>query len=179
MLQILEEHTPELSRGASNRLANIGHRIGADVPFFLTGANAAYATGIGDHLTPIDLELNRAVLIIFDPAISVSTKDAYAGLGRAIQSGSPAAFSATLASSAADRVMSALASGDLKNDFEESVFRRHPRLLEIKTTLRERGATFALMSGSGSAVFGLFEEMALAAEAKRAFEREGVLAFLS
>ena len=60
----------------------------------------------------------------------------------------------------------------LGNDFEPEMFRRFPRLAEIKHSLYAHGASFALMSGSGSAIYGLFEDRDAAGDAKKHFEHE-------
>jgi 4-diphosphocytidyl-2-C-methyl-D-erythritol kinase len=170
ILQILNEIHPV----APKELSNIARSIGADVPFFLSNSKAALATGIGEVLTPIKFDLNGVVLIVYDPAIQVSTRDAYAGL--ALQEN-------PIVSNVAD-VLSGLESlddlnGNLRNDFEPSVFAKFPKLASIKQTLYDSGASVALMSGSGSAIFGIFNDYNIAHEAKSKFERENLLAFLS
>jgi 4-diphosphocytidyl-2-C-methyl-D-erythritol kinase len=169
MLNILSEHTSGLSAPI-----NLAASIGADVPFFLSGAKAALATGIGEKLTPIDFDLHAAVLIIVDPAIRVSTREAYAGLQLSTHP-----FATNLADLFKDLSGLNDLRGLLRNDFEPSIFQRHPKLASIKQSLLDRGADLALMSGSGSAIFGLFEDVATAEEAKQRFEAEGLLAFLS
>jgi 4-diphosphocytidyl-2-C-methyl-D-erythritol kinase len=66
----------------------------------------------------------------------------------------------------------------LRNDFESSVFARYRQLAAIKQQLYNRGASLALMSGSGSALFGLFERMEAAIEARNGFTDQGLIAFL-
>ena len=180
MLQILEEQTPGCGPGAIRKISDIGRRLGADIPFFLSGAHMAHATGIGETLTPIDLELGRSILILFDPKISVSTKDAYADLKRGIDPAHHAERPSLDAHAIAVATEQAVRSGTMTNDFEPSVFARHPRLLSMKQQLLQAGAKSALMTGSGAAMFGLFRDMTRALAARDHFaKQEGLLTFLS
>jgi 4-diphosphocytidyl-2-C-methyl-D-erythritol kinase len=169
ILQILNEGNAI----ADDELLRMAASTGADVPFFLSNTKAAVATGIGEVLTPIELDLNASVLIVFDPSIHISTKEAYAGLKLAKQ---PIAtnfgdlFNGTESLDDLD--------GVLRNDFEESIFAMHPKLALVKQQLYDHGASVALMSGSGSAVFGLFESEEVAASAKKEFSKHGMLAYL-
>ena len=121
-------------------------KFGADCAFFVK-ARPSFATGIGDILTPISLSLKGYTLLLVKPADFVSTAAAYAGV--------------TPKRPAAD-LREALARppkewrGVVVNDFEESVFPQFPRIAAIKQTLYDMGADYAAMSGSGSAVYGLF-----------------------
>ncbi len=176
MLKILSEYSPLASRrsGVLARREGVGGEVGADVPFFLSGAKAAIATGIGETLKPIDFDLNAAVLIILDPAIHVSTREAYAGVRL---SANPIATN--FSDLFSDRNDVSDLKRHIRNDFEPSIFHRYPKLAEIKQSLLDRGADLALMSGSGSAIFGLFQDFEKAEAAKQRFESEGLLAFLS
>ena len=170
MLQILNEEDAI----ADEEMLKIASSTGADVPFFVNNSKAAIASGIGELLTPIELELHASILIVFDPSIHVSTKEAYAGLQLAPQS----------IASNYEGLFKNIKSlddldGALRNDFEASIFAKHPKLARVKQQLYDRGASVALMSGSGSAVFGLFESEEMASDAKKAFVAEGLAAFLS
>ena len=121
-------------------------RIGADCPFFYH-ARPAYATGIGDELTPIDFDLAGWNLVLVKPRIHVSTREAYALVN-------PRASNESLLLSLARPVETW--KNTIKNDFEVSVFQRYPEIAAIKQTLYDMGAVYASMSGSGSSVFGLF-----------------------
>ena len=121
--------------------------LGADCPFFIYN-EPCYAEGIGDKLTPIDLDLKGTRIVLIKPEEGVSTKEAYSGITRHPE-----------------------VSGDIKrnlssftfhlssfvNDFEATVFPKHPIIAEIKKRLLDAGAYYASMSGSGSTVFGLFK----------------------
>lgn len=121
-------------------------RLGADCAFFIQ-ARPSFATGIGDQLQPINLSLKGWTLVLVKPDTFVSTREAYAGVV-------PQQPAVPLLEALSQPVETWRAV--VKNDFEESVFRAHPEITAIKETLYDMGATFALMSGSGSTVFGLF-----------------------
>ena len=121
-------------------------RLGADCAFFIQ-ARPSFATGIGDQLQPINVSLKGWTLVLVKPDTFVSTKEAYGGI-------TPRRPEVALTEALQRPVEEWRAV--MKNDFEESVFRAHPEIAAIKETLYDMGATFALMSGSGSTVFGLF-----------------------
>ena len=127
------------------QLAQEVRPLGADCPFFIYNT-PCYAEGIGDELSPIDLDLSGLRLIMIKPASGVSTKEAYSGI-------KPKGCS-DLCQVTQDRLkLFAVA----ENDFEETVFAVHPELAAIKKRLLDAGALYAAMSGSGSTIFGLFE----------------------
>ena len=115
------------------QLAQEVRSLGADCPFFIYNV-PCYAEGIGDVLTPIDLDLKGTRIIMIKPNEGVSTKEAYSG----IQPNS----------NPFDRKT---------NDFEATVFPKHPVIAHIKKRLLDAGAYYASMSGSGSTVFGFFK----------------------
>ena len=123
-------------------------RLGADCPFFVRG-RAAYAEGIGERLQPIDLSLSGWHLAVVRPPVAVSTKEAFSlVVPRRPQQ------------NCRDVVMQPVGTWreQLTNDFEQSVFAQYPVIGQVKQQLYDLGATYAAMSGSGSAVFGLFTE---------------------
>ena len=126
------------------------HRIahyGADCAFFIR-KRPVYATGTGDVFQPADISLKGVHLVLVKPEESVNTREAYSGI-------TPHA--------ADNDIRETLKNGfaiwrkELKNDFEPTVFALHPRIAAIKQTLYDMGAVYASMSGSGSALFGLFD----------------------
>ncbi len=119
---------------------------GADCAFFVR-QRAAYATGIGDRLSPIDLSLRGLAIILVKPPVSVSTREAYAGV-------SPQQPEVDLREALSRPVETWR--DCVINDFEASVFPKHPEIAAIKDTLYDMGALYAAMSGSGSTVYGLF-----------------------
>ena len=121
-------------------------RIGADCAFFIKNT-PAYATGIGNILSPTVCSISGYHLVLVKPDIHISTKEAYSLV-------TPAAAETPLTEIAALPVEEW--KGKMKNDFEKSVFANHPQMEKIKEELYNMGAVYASMSGSGSAFFGLF-----------------------
>ena len=141
-------------------LMNIAKQIGADVPFFLKGGTA-FATGIGEKLTPIELS-GEYYCVLVNPNIEISTKWAYKNYN----------FSLTKTKKIiklSQILQKNISLFDLrnyiKNDFEEVVFREFPVLGEVKNKLYQSGAFFTSMSGSGSTIFGLFKDILKANDA--------------
>ena len=130
---------------SKEQLAEEVRELGADCPFFIYNT-PCYAEGIGDKLSPIPLDLSGLRLVMIKPDCGVSTKEAYAGI-------KPKGCS-ELANMAQDRSNLFHVA---YNDFEDTVFVVHPEIGEIKQRLLDAGAVYAAMSGSGSTVFGLFE----------------------
>ena len=124
-------------------------KFGADCPFFIYNS-PCYAEGIGDKLSPISLDLSGLRLVMIKPNCGVSTKEAYAGIIRhpEVEGQIKTAF---LEGWSFDAMRPLLI-----NDFEQTVFPLHPEIAEIKQRLLHAGALYAAMSGSGSTVFGLF-----------------------
>lgn len=146
MLSLLNE---QFALGLSKQqLIGYAARLGADCAFFILN-EPAYAEGIGERLQPVDLRLQGMYLAVVRPDIPVSTKEAFS----LIKPQRPA-------KNCRDIVMQPVETWreELKNDFEQSVFALHPEIALIKQQLYEQGAVYAAMSGSGSAVFGLFRE---------------------
>lgn len=138
---------------SADELQGLAARLGADCPFFIRG-EAAYATGIGEILSPVPQKAGRDILsgywlALVKPAISVSTAEAYAG----VKVEKPAKNCRGIVGQDI-----ATWREELVNSFEESVYARHPRLREIKQMLYDMGAAYAQMSGSGSAHFGIFRQ---------------------
>lgn len=123
-------------------------RLGADCAFFVRNA-PAFATGIGNIFTPMpDFSLRGYQILLIKPDIFVSTRDAFA----LIRPHKPARPLMEIASLPVEEWRNA----GMCNDFEDSVFAKHPAIGEIKARLYDMGAVYASMSGSGSSVFGLF-----------------------
>jgi 4-diphosphocytidyl-2-C-methyl-D-erythritol kinase len=120
-------------------------RIGSDVPFFAFGGKAL-GTGRGEEIAPLDDDVGYALLVVVPP-VSIATREAYSWLTMAGKSNIISRFSAQPASGSED---------GLGNDFESVVFPRYPLLRTIRDEILETGATRAALSGTGSAVFGVF-----------------------
>lgn len=123
-------------------------RLGADCAFFVVG-RPAYAEGIGERLQPIELSLKGWWLAVVRPDIPVPTKEAFA----LVTPRRPEVNCREVV----DRPVEAWREL-LVNDFEQSVFAQHPEIGVVKQRLYELGAAYSAMSGSGSAVFGLFRK---------------------
>jgi 4-diphosphocytidyl-2-C-methyl-D-erythritol kinase len=135
-------------------LTLIGARLGADVPFFLTGGTAL-GTGLGTDVRPIN-EVTARHLLIVKPGSKVSTAEAYKSLN------APALTKADgdtiLSISCADEQFMDFHPDALHNDFEPVIFHLKPEIERAKNTLLRAGARLALLAGSGSSVFGVFED---------------------
>lgn len=149
MIRLLDERfrlnigIPEMERYAA--------KLGADCAFFIT-ADPSYAEGIGDVLMPVDVPgagLGGYYLAVVKPSVAVSTRDAYAAI-----------VPKTPAKCCRDIVRQPIETwkDELVNDFETPIFAMHPELAAIKQSLYDAGAVYAAMSGSGSALFGIFRE---------------------
>ncbi len=131
-------------------------RFGADVPFFMIGGRCK-ATGTGTTLSPL-LDGPKRHLIIITPNARVSTQKAYASLNAASLTTSESA--SILSSSLADLNSADSRQWPLRNDFERVIFEIEPEIGRAKNALLEAGARGALLAGSGSSVFGVFESEA-------------------
>ena len=151
------------------KLMELAAALGSDVPFFLLGGTAV-GLGRGTELYPLPDHPSLPALLI-TPGIHVSTPEAY----RALQRGSTTDVIPHIQEfqSLAWRLTSAPSSDwDCVNDFETVVFHQHPQLKSIKGKLQKLGARPALMSGSGSTVFGIFPNRDLRDRATGMFRRE-------
>ena len=143
---------------SASALLEIAGRLGADVPFFASGAGAALAWGRGERLVPIPDAPGLLVLLAL-PSLQIATAEAYEHLS-VPERVAPTA----LALDSLDRpeTLARLA----VNDFEASVFERHPELGKLREALHEAGALTARLSGSGAALFGLFTDREAADRAR-------------
>jgi len=131
----------------------IAQAVGSDVPFFLQGG-AAIGKSRGETLTYFDYSIPFQIVII-SPNIHVSTPTAYAELERDSSPRNMIDFKQILDKSKDNPT---LMKSMIFNDFEKPIFSKHPEIKEIKLKMYSEGAIFSLMSGSGSSVFGLFEQ---------------------
>ena len=139
---------------SDEQMAGYAAKLGADCAFFIF-SKPCYAEGIGEKLVPIDLNLSGWYIGVVRPDIPVPTKEAFSR----IHPHYPAKNCQDVVKQPVETWRE-----DLVNDFEESVFALHPELEAVKTKLYDMGATYAAMSGSGSALFGLFKEEPAALE---------------
>lgn len=151
-------------------LMELAAELGSDVPFFLLGGTAV-GLGRGTELYPLpDIRPQPALLIA--PGVHVSTAEAYAQLGRGSAFEPPARAINAFQPAAWRMAGSAASNWDHVNDFESVVFRLHPQLKSIKGKLLKLGARPALMSGSGSSLFGIFPSRELRDRAVESFRKE-------
>ena len=135
-------------------MMRLGAELGSDVPFFVSGAVRALAWGRGDRILPLSPLDVREVLVVV-PAEPIATEWAYGVLAAHRKSrGTPSALGALRVSAGAGWPE---VESHARNDFEEALFPLRPDLSRAKAALEEAGARPALLSGSGSAVFGVFE----------------------
>ncbi len=155
-----------------NELHTLAARLGSDVPFFL-GADAAYATGRGEILTPlVDPATHQPylfpfALVVVVPPVAVSTPEAY----RLVQPNDHPR----------PDLRNVVCSNDLDcwnqelgNDFEAPILAQYPAIANAKQLLLDAGAGYACMSGSGSAVFGVFIHEATARQAAETAQDAGL-----
>jgi 4-diphosphocytidyl-2-C-methyl-D-erythritol kinase len=150
----------------NQQMIDYAARLGADCPFFVLN-RPVYAEGIGERMQPIHLDLSSWVLAIVRPNIPVSTKEAFSY----IHPKRPAKNCREIVAQPVETWRD-----ELTNDFEPSVFQIHPEIGQIKDDLYQMGAVYAAMSGSGSALFGLFRKsMDLSSHFKGMFTEEVML----
>lgn len=146
MIKVLNE---KFRLGLSiEEMESYASRLGADCAFFIQN-QPVFATGIGNVFERIRLSLANYRLVLVKPDISVSTKEAYAH----IRPKRPEVSLKEIAQQPVETWASCM-----KNDFEDSVFQLYPEIAAIKDKMYDLGAVYASMSGSGSAVFGIFKE---------------------
>lgn len=131
-------------------LQELGQEIGADVPFFIKGGTQL-GEGIGEKLLPINVKLDFSFLLVISP-VFISTEWAYGELKKVLENNVEKANFADLFRR--DIIPFEL----FQNEFERIVIPAHPEIGKIKDALINNGAQYASLSGSGSTVFGMFDE---------------------
>ena len=158
---------------SGRELISLGGRIGADVPFFCSGAATALAWGRGDRLLRCPSPPRRPVVLAI-PRERVSTATAYRETSKRLRLPAPPSLLAEpspLAGAAAGPERWGALAALQWNDFEQAVFARIPGLAEVRAALADEGASIARLTGSGSAVFGIFREPDEADSAARRVRR--------
>ena len=135
---------------SADKLSKLAMKIGADVPFFIRGGTQL-GEGIGEILTPINVQLDFTFLLVIPP-VFISTEWAYNELKNVLEDRVEKANFADLFKR--DEIPFEL----FQNDFERIVIPAHPEIGEIKDSLLNNRARYASLSGSGSTVFGMFDE---------------------
>ncbi len=134
-------------RLTNQQLLKYALNLGSDCPFFILN-QPCLGTGRGEILEPIPLNLAGYKIVLVNPGIHLSTREAFSKL-------TPAVPAKTIKEIVGQPIETW--KNELLNDFEKPVFAVHPSIAKIKATLYSYGAVYAAMSGSGSTVFGLFK----------------------
>ncbi len=164
-------------------LATLAASLGADVPYFLLHGRhgvPALATGIGESLRPVQVDLDGYWLVLVCPPVHVSTPWAYGAWDRlhpqkTCSDGSRAILTATNQEASNPFCPE---TAELGNDFEAAVFPAFPELARVKDELLDKSAAHAVMSGSGAAIFALYREAEAAKNAQAAFEGRSMPAYV-
>jgi 4-diphosphocytidyl-2-C-methyl-D-erythritol kinase len=131
---------------AVSELEALAAQLGSDCPFFVT-PEPKHITGRGEYLSPVDVELKEKYIKVVFPQIHISTHDAFQGV---------TPYERELTTAQLIREPLATWQENLRNDFETSLFPRFPLLEKIKQQLISEGAQYASLTGSGSALYGIF-----------------------
>lgn len=131
---------------STEKLLEYALQPGSDCPFFIIN-KPCFATGRGEELDQVDVDLSAHKIVIVNPGIHVSTKEAFAALTPSVPHKSIRQIIQQPIETWKD---------ELVNDFERTVFATHPIVGNLKQQLYDAGARYASMSGSGSTVFGIF-----------------------
>jgi 4-diphosphocytidyl-2-C-methyl-D-erythritol kinase len=134
-------------RLTASQMTERAGRLGSDCAFFIEG-KPVFASGKGDQLQPAEMNLSGYTVVILVPPVQISTAEAY----KLVEAKKPSENIRTVLS-ASPREWKDL----LVNDFEGPVFRQFPEIRKLKEKLYNDGALYASMTGSGSAVYGLFD----------------------
>jgi len=155
LIKLLNEHFD--LKLSSVQMMNYARKVGADCAFFIENT-PVFASGIGDEFSPVKLDLTPYHIVLVKPAIHISTAEAFSGIitnqrGRNLK----------------DCILQPVNTWKetILNDFEFSIFEKYPAIALIKEELYHAGAIYASMSGSGSCVFGIFEESVLLPELEK------------
>lgn len=133
---------------SKEELESYALKLGADCPFFIDNT-PKYVEGIGEKMRSINLDLSSYKFVLKNPQIQISTSDAYSKIKPKISlKNLPNLISLPINQW----------KSKIKNDFEESIFKRNPILAVLKKQLYKDGAIYASMSGSGSMIYGIFKK---------------------
>jgi 4-diphosphocytidyl-2-C-methyl-D-erythritol kinase len=149
---------------SSSQIGKLAEQLGSDVPYFTNyGLKPAYAERKGEKLAPLpEFKINYPILVVY-PGIHVSTRWAYSKIKN---QKSKIKKLKNIKQFIPDELKL------FKNDFEEVVLKKYPVIKQIKDKMYECGALFSSMTGSGSAVYGIFEDLKGLEKCKRHFDRK-------
>jgi 4-diphosphocytidyl-2-C-methyl-D-erythritol kinase len=128
-------------------MEDYARQLGADCAFFVQN-KPVFASKRGDQFESIELDLSKYYTVLVMPPVHVSTGEAYRG----VKPGRPAKSLKELIALPLEEWKT-----EIKNDFEDSVFKNHSLIRGVKAALYEAGALYASMSGSGASVYGIFK----------------------
>ena len=133
---------------STDQLINYALQLGSDCPFFIIN-KPCFATGRGEILEPITIDLSSYKFVIVNPRIHINTASAFSGISPSLP-----------LKPVKEIIQQPLETwkNELINDFEKTVFSKQPEIGNIKNKLYDSGAFYASMSGSGSTVYGIFEK---------------------
>ena len=151
-------------------LSTIALELGSDVPFFLYG-KPAIGRSRGEILEAIDFKITYPILLVY-PNIHISTKEAFQN--HVLQSGQKK----SLSQSDFNPIDFSYHRLHIINDFEQEILKKYPVISDIKDLLYRKGALFSLMSGTGSTVYGIFNNVDEALMAEKSLN-ENYFVFLS
>ncbi|MDE5924393.1 MAG: 4-(cytidine 5'-diphospho)-2-C-methyl-D-erythritol kinase [Muribaculaceae bacterium] len=137
-----------LPKVSDDQLRELALKVGADCPMFVANM-PAYGEGIGEKLAEVDSFLKGMWLVVVKPSLHISTAEAFAG----VTPRRPVRQLRELIQEPLYKWRD-----HITNDFEDSLFPRHPELAELKSRLYEEGADYASLTGSGAALYGIFTE---------------------
>ena len=132
---------------SNDKLLQYAEKLGSDCPFFIHNS-VCYASGKGEILEEIKLDLKGLYLSIINPGFQIGTKEAYASIN-------PQKHKIDLKEIIQNPIKDW--KNFIKNDFEKNAFELYPKLEDIKKSLYKNGALYASMSGSGSSIYGFFD----------------------
>ena len=134
----------------SAQLQDYASQLGSDCPFFIVN-KPCFASGRGEYLLPININLSPFKIILVNPSIHIDTSHAFSGIMPKLP-----------IKSVKEIILQPITTWkqELINDFEIPVFENYPEIKKIKETLYEQGALYASLTGSGSTVYGLFNNTA-------------------
>ncbi len=133
---------------SAEKLIDYALQLGSDCPFFIIN-KPCFATGRGEFLETIELNLTAYKFIIVNPGIHIDTAEAFSMIN-------PVYTSKSIKKIIQQRIETW--KKELKNDFEESVFKKYPEIKKIKNDLNNAGAIYTSMTGSGSTIYGIFQK---------------------
>lgn len=147
---------------SKTELLSIGLEIGSDVPFFLMDVPAAYGEGRGEQLTEVSgLNTHKKIVVLFNK-ISISTSEAFKSMSENLTNENN---SIILQNCVICKYDGENLPTEIINDFESVVFSKYPDLSQARDNLKNAGAEYAGLSGSGSAIFGIFNDLDAVREA--------------